>query len=161
MALSAAQIKKQLANATHLIEERGLRMTSLRQQVLALVLASSRPIGAYELLDQLKEEGHKGAAPPTVYRALEFLLEQGLVHKIEKLSAFIGCINDTIHGHTHAPHSHATQFLLCRECGSAIELNSPKIDDILKQLAQEHLYDYLGATVEIEGLCPTCKAKFS
>jgi Fur family zinc uptake transcriptional regulator len=91
----------------------GAQLTELRRQVLGLVLESDQPLGAYALLDKLKAL-RPGAAPPTVYRALDFLLEQGLIHKVERLNAFVGCVeagHDHAHGHDH---HHPHQFLICR-----------------------------------------------
>src|SRR5262245_4876474 len=87
----------------------GDRLTPLRRRVLELVWASHRPAGAYALLDRLREDG-RGAAPPTVYRALDFLLERGLIHRIESLNAFVGC--------AHPGENHLVQFLICRSCGT-------------------------------------------
>src|SRR5690606_14456498 len=80
-----------LAHATALCDRRGSRLTELRRLVLGLILDADAPTGAYDLLERLR--AHRGAAaPPTVYRALDFLLEQGFIHRIERLSAFVGCI---------------------------------------------------------------------
>jgi Fur family zinc uptake transcriptional regulator len=81
-----------LAAAEVLCAKRGVRLTAIRKRVLELVWASHQPLGAYAILDKLTNEGHK-PAPPTVYRALEFLLEHGLIHRIASLNAFLGCIH--------------------------------------------------------------------
>ena len=93
-----------LERAEALCQTRGVQLTPLRRDVLRLVLESEAPIGAYALLDQLKASRAK-AAPPTVYRALDFLLEQGLIHRLERLNAFMGC-NEALEGHG-AHHDHA------------------------------------------------------
>ncbi|QNT77982.1 Fur family transcriptional regulator [Entomobacter blattae] len=157
-----AKVTEQLEKATRLIVSRGLKMTALRHDVLALILSSERPLGAYDILHQL-QNSHKGAAPPTVYRTLDFLQKQGLVHKIEKLAAFISCIHkedpltdtdtDTDAGHLH---QHKIQFLLCTSCGHATELNSLVIEKTLSSVAQEQGFQYESAIVEIEGLCQSC-----
>ena len=72
-------------------EQRGAKLTELRRHVLGLILDAASPTGAYDLLDQLRQT-RRGAAPPTVYRTLDFLLEQGLIHRVERLSAFVGCV---------------------------------------------------------------------
>ena len=72
-------------------QQRGANLTELRRHVLGLILDAASPTGAYELLDRLRQT-RRGAAPPTVYRTLDFLLEQGLIHKVERLSAFVGCV---------------------------------------------------------------------
>jgi zinc transport system ATP-binding protein len=103
-----------LAEADALCTRQGLRLTALRRRVLELVWQSHKPLGAYDILAVLSEQDGRRAAPPTVYRALDFLLENGLVHRIASLNAFIGC--------SHPEHAHQGQFLICRECHVAIEL---------------------------------------
>jgi Fur family zinc uptake transcriptional regulator len=133
--------------AAELCTARAVRLTSLRRRVLELVWRSHRPIGAYEILDVLRADG-RSAAPPTVYRALEFLLEQGLVHRIESRNAFIGCIDP------RAPHS--GQFLICGRCGDAVELHDHRISAVLRRSAERVGFRVEGQTVEIRGLCPRC-----
>ncbi len=152
-----------LDQAGAICAQRGTRLTELRRQVLGLVLDSPTPTGAYELLDRLRQH-HKGAAPPTVYRALEFLLEQGLIHKVERLSAFIGCIHG-IADHDHAAghagdhaHVHAVQFLICQRCHRVVELTDTDIDQALRRAARQSGFTLTGATVEADGICAACTA---
>jgi Fur family zinc uptake transcriptional regulator len=143
-----------LDRAALLCQRRGVRLTALRRHVLGLVLEQAHPPGAYELLDALRPH-HKGAAPPTVYRALEFLLEQGLVHKVERLSAFVGCV----HGLEEAgAHVHAVQFLICSACRTVTELNDREIGEALVQAARGRGFALRGSTVEADGLCAACAA---
>jgi Fur family transcriptional regulator, zinc uptake regulator len=145
---------------------RGSRLTSLRRQVLGFVLESPKPTGAYDLLDRLRVH-HKGAAPPTVYRALEFLLEQGLIHKVERLSAFVGCVHGIEgdpepashgdHAHAHAD-MHAVQFLICKRCQRVTELNDAEIGQSLLRAARETGFSLSSATVEADGVCAACAA---
>jgi Fur family zinc uptake transcriptional regulator len=134
----------------------GARLTPLRRQVLGLVLQSDQPIGAYALLDRLKES-RRGAAPPTVYRALEFLLEHGLVHKVERLNAFIGCHSATA-GHAHHDHDHAhtVQFLICGKCGRVQELEDESVRSALAKAAARVGFAPGRMTVEVEGVCRDC-----
>ena len=136
----------------------GSRLTELRRLVLGLVLDSEKPAGAYDLLDRLRD-AHKGAAPPTIYRALDFLLEQGLIHKVERLSAFIGCLHDA-NGHDgDGPHRHhAAQFLICTRCGRAAELDDHAVEDTLAAAARAAGFVPHRSTVEVEGLCARCAA---
>jgi Fur family zinc uptake transcriptional regulator len=137
-----------LGRATQLCEARGARLTPLRRRVLELVWSSHRPIGAYEILDTLRNE-RQGAAPPTVYRALDFLLEQGLVHRVASLNGFVGCA---------APEApHAVQFLICRSCGQAAELSDPRIDDAIRDGATKAGFAAGRRTIEVEGLCLHCR----
>ena len=128
--------------------------------MLALVLDTERPATAYDLLDRLRRH-HKGAAPPTIYRALDFLLEQGLIHKVERLSAYVGCIQ---HWHGHGISSdgdtvhHAAQFLICRQCGAVLELEDAAIGSAIGDAARRVGFRPLASTIEIEGLCSRCAA---
>ncbi|WP_439594703.1 Fur family transcriptional regulator [Falsiroseomonas sp.] len=131
----------------------GAQLTELRRQVLRLVLQSAQPIGAYALLDQLRG-ARRGAAPPTVYRALDFLLAQGLIHKVERLNAFIGC-DETGHGHAHGS-DHPHQFLICGQCGSTAEIcDSATIAAIAAAAGRSGFVPHR-TTIEVEGLCARC-----
>jgi Fur family zinc uptake transcriptional regulator len=132
---------------------RGVTLTPLRRQVLDLVIAAEKPVGAYALLDRLKAE-RPGAAPPTVYRALEFLLENGLIHRIEKLNAFIGCAEAQA-GHDH---HHPHQFLICRRCGETAEIADQAAAEALEAAASAQGFRPERMVVEIEGLCAACAA---
>lgn len=147
---AAAHIAGMLDRAGRLCEQRGARLTELRRQVLALILDSHAPVGAYDLLDRLRAS-RSGAAPPTVYRALDFLQEHGLIHRIERLAAFVGCVE----GHAH---SHAAQFLICRRCGAVAELDDHELTRALTAAALRAGFSVTGATVEAEGVCGACAA---
>jgi len=157
----SSQTDRMLDRADAACLRRGSRLTDLRRQVLGLVLEAGRPVGAYDLLDKLRT-GHKAAAPPTVYRALDFLLEEGLVHKVERLSAFVGCVHELCEeddncGHDHSG-SHAAQFLICSNCGSATEIDDPSIQASLAAAARRAGFKAHKVTVEAEGLCARCAA---
>ncbi|QQN27027.1 Fur family transcriptional regulator [Pseudomonas syringae group genomosp. 3] len=139
-----------LAEAETLCTQQGLRLTTLRRRVLELVWQSHKPLGAYDILAVLSEEDGRRAAPPTVYRALDFLLENGLVHRIASLNAFTGC--------NHPTHAHQGQFLICRLCHAAIELQHPAISNAVVDAAAGVGFAVEGQTVEIVGVCAGCKA---
>ncbi|KTB96875.1 Fur family transcriptional regulator [Pseudomonas syringae] len=139
-----------LAEAETLCTQQGLRLTTLRRRVLELVWQSHKPLGAYDILAVLTEEDGRRAAPPTVYRALDFLLENGLVHRIASLNAFTGC--------NHPTHAHQGQFLICRLCHAAIELQHPAISNAVVDAAAGVGFAVEGQTVEIVGVCAGCKA---
>ena len=141
-------IDQAMAQARSLCQQRGARLTPVRQRVLELVWQSHQPLGAYQILEQLAKDGFN-SAPPTVYRALEFLLEQGLAHRITSLNAFIGCCQPLSH--------HAGYFLICRQCGSAQELKSPALRAELQQQAASQGFKIEQETVELAGLCPNCQ----
>jgi Fur family zinc uptake transcriptional regulator len=151
-----------LDRAAAMCARRGAQLTELRRQVLRLVLEAEQPVGAYALLERLKDL-RGGAAPPTVYRALDFLLEQGLIHKVERLNAYLGCVEAGEGGHGHAAHGlaegrhdHPHQFLICRRCGATAEISDPAITAALASAAAGAGFTLHRATVEAEGVCADC-----
>lgn len=140
-------ISDALGLAETVCAKRGARLTPLRRRVLELVWNSHRPVGAYAILDDLRE-GDKAAAPPTVYRALDFLMEQGLIHRIESLNAFVGC--------DHPEDRHVSQFLICTHCSAAVEIDDRGIANAVKKSAAEAGFTVNRFTVELQGTCPAC-----
>jgi Fur family transcriptional regulator, zinc uptake regulator len=136
-----------LARAEAVCRRSGGKLTEIRRRVLEIVWASHRPVGAYDILETLSAERGR-VAPPTVYRALDFLVGQGLVHRIDRLNAFIGCPRPD------EPHSSA--FLLCRACGQVAELETDALDAALAAIAQERGFTVENRTVELAGLCVAC-----
>ncbi|HEY1720342.1 MAG TPA: Fur family transcriptional regulator [Magnetospirillaceae bacterium] len=141
-------VRTALDQAEEHCERNGARLTAIRRHVLELVWKSHAPVGAYALLDALNAEGHN-AAPPTVYRALDFLMEQGLVHRVESLNAYLGC--------AHPEESHAALLLLCTGCGRAAEFEDDGIDERLRRAASSRGFTVARQTIEVEGLCPACQ----
>ncbi|MCP8900024.1 Fur family transcriptional regulator [Gilvimarinus xylanilyticus] len=140
-----------LQAAVAICTERGARLTAIRQQVLELIWQSHKPLGAYALLDQLAEKSTKPVAPPTVYRALDFLLEQKLIHRIAAINAFIGC--------PHPDHNHASHFFLCDDCGRAEEIHSKSVSNSIKKAATEAGFAVQSQSLEVFGLCPDCRTQ--
>jgi len=126
------------------------RLTPLRRQVLELVWSSHAPIGAYEILELMARDQNNASrpAPPTVYRALDFLMSQGLVHRIETLNAFVGC------AHPEAPHD--AQYLICEACGNAVELEIDGLASQIRKAAAQQGFSVGDQTVEIKGCCGNC-----
>jgi Fur family zinc uptake transcriptional regulator len=137
-----------LRKAENLCVARGVRLTDTRREVLNQVWQSHVPVGAYDILAKLNKRGGK-TAPMAVYRALEFLMDQGLVHRIASLNAYIGCAH-------MEEDSHAAQFLICKNCGTAAELESAPLTRALKQAVTERGFTMRSQIVEISGLCPHC-----
>jgi len=138
-----------LAEADTLCARAGVRLTELRKRVLELVWQSHKPLGAYDILAVLSEQDGRRAAPPTVYRALDFLLENGLVHRIASLNAFVGC--------NHPEQPHQGQFLICRTCHAAIELEQAEVSQAIDEAARSVNFSVEAQTVEVVGLCATCR----
>ena len=149
----SAETEALLDRAGRICEDRGARLTALRRQVLGLILERSGPVGAYDLLDGLRPFRTR-AAPPTVYRALDFLLQHGLIHRLERLSAFVGCVAGEHEGHEHE--DHAAQFLICLGCKRVIELEDRDTSQALSEAAVRAGFRVSRATVEAEGLCAAC-----
>ncbi|UWQ39533.1 transcriptional repressor (plasmid) [Leisingera aquaemixtae] len=126
----------------------GLQFTPVRRRVLEILLQEHRALGAYEILDRLREEG-LGSQPPVAYRALDFLVKNGFAHKIERLNAFIACSHP---GETHAP-----VFLICRACDAVAEAQREPTQGQLGQAARDAGFVIERAVIEAEGLCPKCQ----
>jgi Fur family transcriptional regulator, zinc uptake regulator len=141
-------IEDALDRAAQLCAERGARLTELRRQVLQLVWRGHEPVGAYAVLEALRRS-HAGAAPPTVYRALDFLIEHGLIHRIESLNAYVGC--------PRPERPHVSQFLICGGCGAIAELDDPAIAVAVLRRAGELGFLVEQQTIELRGLCPRCR----
>ncbi|MEO8011379.1 MAG: Fur family transcriptional regulator [Dokdonella sp.] len=137
-------------SVTQSCDERGLRLTPLRLRVLELVAAAEKPVKAYDLLDRLKD-GPGMSAPPTVYRALDFLLENGFIHKLESINAFVGC--------HHPGEAHQVPFLICDACSSAIEICDDRVSTLLSEQARERGFAPAGQTLEVHGTCARCAGK--
>lgn len=138
-----------LNTAARLCQQRHVRLTPLRRQVLALICHSHQPLGAYALLEQLQTEQGRRAAPPTVYRALDFLLEQGLIHRIASLNAFVGCFQPE--------QPHIGHFLICERCGNAAEFDTPELNQQLQQTTDQLGFKVTQQTVELFGRCAQCQ----
>jgi len=134
-------------SVTQACNERGLRLTPLRLRVLELVAAARKPVKAYDLLDRLKD-GPGMSAPPTVYRALDFLLENGFIHKLESINSFVGC--------HHPGEAHQVPFLICDACSNAVEICDDRVSKLLTAQARERGFTTSGQTLEVHGLCANC-----
>ena len=138
-----------LAQARALCQHRSARLTPAREAVLHLIWRSHQPIGAYTLIEQLSaEQGHR-VLPPTVYRALDFLLAQGLIHRIPSRNAFIGCPFPEVR--------HRNLFLLCRRCGAVAECSADTLDQAIAATAARAGFAVDGHNLEIDGLCQQCQ----
>jgi Fur family zinc uptake transcriptional regulator len=137
-----------MAVAEALCLQRGQRLTAMRREVLAALLASHQPLGAYEIMDRLAPKGTR-LAPITIYRALDFLRENGLVHRIESRNAFVACV------HTHAD-GDMVVFLICELCGAVGEASSPEVAATLKSAARAVGFTPKSPVIEISGICTHC-----
>lgn len=141
-------IAKGVQAADSFCKDAGLRLTPTRRRVLEILLEQHRAIGAYEVLDTLRTEG-LGSQPPVAYRALDFLVQHGFAHRIERLNAFIAC--------AHPGEDHAPAFLICRSCDAVAEAPSEAEKGRLGKAALSAGFKIERAVVEAIGLCPTCR----
>lgn len=142
-------VERGLAEADALCQARKLRLTPVRRRVLEILLEEHKALGAYDVLARLAAEG-QGAHPPVAYRALEFLVEHGLAHKIERLNAFVACL--------HPGERHRPAFLICRSCKAVAESHVPHGDGVLGRDADTIGFVIEQTVIEAEGLCPACVA---
>ena len=140
--------RERVALAVSICEGRGERMTELRKRVLELLWASGRPTGAYELIEALALKDLRPVAPTTVYWALEFLMGQGLVSRIESLNAYLPCV--------HPERDHDCLFFICNGCRASVELEDPRVEGLLAEDAAVLGFVAMRRTVEVQGTCARC-----
>lgn len=145
-----AQAKDALQRAKTLCDQRGARLTPIRREVLEALYETHRPLGAYDLIDRLSAGDRKTLAPITVYRALDFLMEQGFVHRLASCNAFVAC-----------PHDHGPQdlvaFLICDSCGGVDEMSSRPLSDALAGMLNAEKFAPRSQVLEISGVCGHCR----
>lgn len=146
----SACVDSAIAAAEAHCAEKGLRFTPVRRAALDFLLRKHRALGAYEVLDRLRDAGF-GSQPPVAYRALDFLVENGFAHKIERLNAFIAC--------AHPGASHSPAFLICRLCEAVAEANSAPSRGTLGAAARAAGFTIERTVVEALGVCPACAGK--
>lgn len=154
-------IEERLAEAVALCQNSEVRFTPLRQEVYRLILQSDRPMGAYDLMTALQdgrfaeqEQAGKSSkkaniAPPTIYRSLDFLLSQGLIHQLNSINAYVPCC------HPRARHSSA--FLICQNCKSVQEYSDLPIDGLIDKCQADTGFGIQKSIIELQGLCRACQ----
>lgn len=140
-------LRDALASAADLCAARGVRLTDARRRVLELIWDGHSAVKAYDIIDHFAEDG-RATRPPTVYRALAFLMEQGLVHRIESLNAFVGC--------PHPDGGHDSHFLICDGCSTVTELDAGPVRRMLEREAAATGFQVARQTIEVRGLCGGC-----
>ena len=143
-----ACIEEAMGEAEVYCTRQGLRLTDNRRRVLEIIWRGHGPVKAYDIIDTLNGAGRR-TAPPTVYRALEFLLGAGLIHRVDSLNAFVGC--------PHAPGAHHAQLLICSRCGTIAEIADPNLKARVEESGARHGFVVEPQTLEIRGVCPDCR----
>ncbi|MDE4455295.1 Fur family transcriptional regulator [Psychrobacter sp. DAB_AL62B] len=138
---------------------RGVRFTPLRQQVYMLILQANKPVGAYDLITQLQQmrllnndndtDGTKNVAPPTVYRSLEFLLSEGLIHQLTSINAYVPCC--------HPRAQHTAAFLICEQCQRVQECSSLPVQEMMSFAEQDIGFTVARSVIELSGRCQACQ----
>ena len=142
------QLEHLVQRAALQCEKNGARFTPVREKVFRLLAQTDGGVGAYDLLEMLKQS-EPNAKPATIYRALEFLADQGFTHKIESTNAYLLC--------HHFEHTHPAQLLICDSCGNVEELHSNVIFEELKNKAESLGFNISTQTIEARGLCAKCQ----
>ena len=140
-------MEKNIQEAEQYCKENGLNFTPVRRKVLEILLHKNTAIGAYEILDLLREAGFKNQ-PPVAYRALDFLVQNGFAHKIAQLNSFIGC--------THPGKDHSPAFMICRNSDSVSEEEALTRNFSVSQIASKAGFTVEKAVIEARGLCHSC-----
>lgn len=145
---ASAATRNALAAAEALCAQRGERLTDMRRAAYQELLEAGQPMGAYDLLQRLQTRLDKALAPPTVYRPLEFLVQQGLAHRLESTHAFVACDHPSDH--------HQALYLVCTACGSAEEVRAPAVEGLIAETASSHRFVLKRQVTEAQGLCGDC-----
>ncbi|HLS51445.1 MAG TPA: Fur family transcriptional regulator [Burkholderiaceae bacterium] len=147
LTLTPAQIKAQLKTAEQLCLRRNKRLTPMRRKVLQILLQHGRSLKAYELLEEVRKD-HTNAAPPTVYRALDFLVDEGLIHRLDAVNAWTACLDAD-----GEPHN---VLIVCTECGVVAELSDPPLSHQLSHTAKQAGFIMANPETELRALCTPC-----
>jgi Fur family zinc uptake transcriptional regulator len=148
LGMTSQQVEIALARAQRICALRGARLTPVRRRVLELILRAGQPTKAYALLAQLERARGK-LGPPTVYRALDFLLVHKLIHKVQTSNAFVACGD--------AERSHQSQFVICEDCGATEEIQDDEIVASLRRLGEGRGFAVERQVIEARGRCPACR----
>ena len=176
--LTPHDVIERLAAAKEHCRLSGARFTPLRQQIYQLVLESDQPVGAYDLITQLqqmrlfemddsdtlkasglskqfvekpstKKRAPKNVAPPTVYRSLEFLLSEGLIHQLTSINAYVPCC--------HPRAQHTAAFLICDQCQRVQECSSLPVQEMMSFAEQDVGFTVERSVIELSGRCQVCQ----
>jgi Fur family zinc uptake transcriptional regulator len=142
-------INAALDRAHEICENANVRLTATREAILRLLWQSHQPLGAYQLQQQLAKITDKPVAPPTIYRAIEFLIDLGLVHRIPSLNAFVGC--------PFPSSEHSNIFLICESCKTVAEIADNRVNTLLETLSDKADFKLKSQSIELFGLCPNCE----
>jgi len=139
-------VKDALAQVERVCAARGLRLTETRKAVLKLIWQGHKALSATEIMRKLRND-----KPPVTYRALEFLEQNGFIHKVASLNAYVGC--------PHPEEAHASQLLVCGDCHEVVEVSSAPLDRQVENEAHKHHFEVTHRHLEVVGRCEACRDK--
>lgn len=152
-------VAERLVAAKEQCRTHGVRFTPLREQIYMLVLQANKPVGAYDLITQLQQarlldsdneiDGAKNVAPPTVYRSLEFLLSEGLIHQLTSINAYVPCC--------HPRAQHTAAFLICDQCQRVQECSSLPVQEMISFAEKDIGFTVARSVIELSGRCQACR----
>jgi Fur family transcriptional regulator, zinc uptake regulator len=145
---NGGHVRRQVGVVERACKERAARFTLMRREVYTVMAERGTPLTAYDLMDILQQRLDRKLAPPTVYRALEFLLDQGFIHRIESTNAYLPC--------TQPGEEHESIYFMCKTCGATRELSDTRVGELLFEDAREMGFFPLRHIIEVEGYCANC-----
>ena len=148
---SYSKLKASILEVEEICKLNNLSFTEIRKQVFEIILKKNKPIKAYEILDEIRNITNKTSHPPTVYRAIDFLIENGFVHKLNSINSYVGCFHPNIHKECY--------FLICKTCNLYQECCDDSLKDRILKTAVHNNFVISNTTLEIEGLCLDCSQK--
>ena len=157
--LEPKTISSRLEEAKLQCQSNGVRFTTLRQQIYKMILQAQQPVGAYDLITELQQARtqniaqsgtqSKNVAPPTVYRSLDFLLQQGLIHQLTSLNAYIPCC--------HPRSQHTAAFFICESCQHVQECSSLPVQEVMNYAKEDVGFEVSQSVIELRGVCQSCQ----
>ena len=147
--MSVSPSQQILSQAEKICLQRNVRLTPQRLEVLRLMAEQNTAISAYDLLDLLRVSEPQ-AKPPTIYRALDFLLEQGFIHRVESNNSYVVC-------HHFEEPQHTSAMLICDRCGTVSEQHAQGVETVLQLLSEQSGFSLRNSVIEAHGLCAGCK----
>ena len=136
-----------MSKAEFICQDKGLRFTEIRKFILRLIWENHKPSKAYDLLDKISKMNYS-AEPPTIYRALDFLMDNGFIHKINSLNAYIGCVHPLKHNQCY--------FIICKNCNHVEECCDESITNSIQKTLSVNRFSHKDITLEISGDCYDC-----
>jgi len=148
---TVSELNASISRVDEICRSNNLGFTDIRKQVFEIIIKNNKPIKAYQILDEIRNITNKPSHPPTVYRAIDFLIENGFVHKLNSINSFVGCFHPKTHEECY--------FLICKKCNLYQECCDDSLKDRISKTAVHNNFIISNTTLEIEGHCLDCSKK--